>query len=713
MLTASACAVSIATAEAQQIPLAPIVVQTPLDGTVVTTTRTPATRRPPAQPSTTERAPIAPADLPAIVTGIAPPTAITSLSGASAIDKNQLDQQFQADRIGDVLKTIPGVAVQETARDTAQAVNIRGLQDFGRVNVMIDGMRQNFQRSGHSANGAFYIEPEMVKRVDVTRGPAATVYGSGAIGGVVNFDIIDADDILKKGETWAARYRIRWSTNGSGPFGSATGAVRIGNFDVVTQLSGRDTGDYRSGNGTRIVDSGEETISGLARMRWRPADGHQISGTYIDYDSDFVDRPTATSATRYGSVLRNRQANIGYTFSRPDTPLLDQALKIYRNETDLDQTTMTGTNTGRKRGFNIITDGFDISNTSRFGWGPTKLALTYGVDGFTDQVTVFDNNVSNFSGSANTFTPNGERSVKGGFLQAHFNFFRFVDLITAARFDSYSIEGGTVSLDDQRLSPKVTLGVTPLKGITVFTTYAEGFRAPAVTETLVTGTHAAFVPFRFLPNPALRPEVAHNIEAGVNLRFDGIITTKDAFRAKVVVFKNSIEDYIDGQGIDGPGSFCFSTGFPCLASSTFQYVNFANVTIKGVEAEMAYDARLWFMQLSASRIRGTDDDTGSPLLSIPADRVTLTLGTRLMQERLLLGVRTSLVDAQNRVPLGATPSQAYTLVDLFAQYAWSDSVVLNLNIDNVFDEQYIEYRNQSASPGLNARIGATMRFGGP
>jgi hemoglobin/transferrin/lactoferrin receptor protein len=303
--------------------------------------------------------------------------------------------------------------------------------------------------------------------------------------------------------------------------------------------------------------------------------------------------------------------------------------------------------------------------------------------------------------------------VYGGFLQAHFNFFRFVDLIAAARYDSYSIEGGTVSLDDQRLSPKITLGVTPLAGITVFSTYAEGFRAPAVTETLVSGTHAAFVPFRFLPNPALRPEVAHNVEAGVNLRFDGIVTTRDAFRAKLVVFKNSIEDYIDGRGIDGPGSFCFSTGFPCLASSTFQYVNFASVTIKGVEAELAYDARAWFMQLSASRIRGTDDDTGSPLLSIPADRVTLTLGTRLMQERLALGVRTALVDAQTRVPLGATPSQAYTLVDIFAQYAWSDSVVFNLNVDNIFDEQYIEYRNQSASPGLNARIGATMRFGGP
>ena len=91
---------------------------------------------------------------------------------------------------------MPGVTTAETARDTAQSVNIRGLQDFGRVNVLIDGARQNFQRSGHNANGVFYLEPEMLKSVDITRGPTAMIYGSGAIGGVVAFSLLDADDIL-------------------------------------------------------------------------------------------------------------------------------------------------------------------------------------------------------------------------------------------------------------------------------------------------------------------------------------------------------------------------------------------------------------------------------------------------------------------------------------------------------------------------------------
>src|SRR5690606_40939425 len=66
--------------------------------------------------------------------------------------------------------------------------------------VLVEGARQNFQRSGHGANGAFYLEPEMLKSVDVTRGPTSTIYGSGAIGGVVAFELLDADDILMPGE---------------------------------------------------------------------------------------------------------------------------------------------------------------------------------------------------------------------------------------------------------------------------------------------------------------------------------------------------------------------------------------------------------------------------------------------------------------------------------------------------------------------------------
>ena len=626
-------------------------------------------------------------------------SAIDALAGSSVVSKQQLDTEFQADSVSAILDTIPGVTTSETASDTAQSVNLRGLQDFGRVNVLVEGARQNFQRSGHNANGAFYLDPEMIKSVDVTRGPSSTIYGSGAIGGVVAFELIDAEDILRPGEYAAIQSRTRYGTNGDGKLASGTGAVRVGNFDIVGQVNGRWANDYEDGDGNRVSNSGEETDSRFVKARWRK-DGHGVTGTIIDYQSQFVDE---LGAAQRDTEVENQQYTLGYTFSRPDTPLIDFSAKIYRNDTKLDQTRITNSMfepAGSQRSFDVRTDGFDIFNTSRFEFGSTKLALTYGGDAFRDEVSTNDP-----VGNGDEFTPSGERTAAGAFVQSHFTFFEIVDLIGALRYDSYEIEGGDVHLEGDRVSPKVTLGVTPLKGVTLFTTYAEGYRAPAVTETLLDGVHPPPAPFPLLPNPNLRPEVAHNLEGGVNLKYDSIFTGNDAFRAKAVVFRNKIDDFIDQVALAGPPPMFFQ----------LQYQNVAEATLEGVEVEATYDARSWFAGVGAHRIRGTNEETGEGLYSAPADQVTITAGFRAFDEKLVAGARARFVSAQDRIPVSTETvflaSEAYTLVDLFAYYDVTNDIAVTLNVDNVLDEDYRQYLDRSDSPGLNARIGLTMRLG--
>ncbi|MBL8584844.1 MAG: TonB-dependent receptor plug domain-containing protein, partial [Rhizobiaceae bacterium] len=128
-------------------------------------------------------------------------TAIESLASTSHVDQQQLERRM-ATTPQDVLFGVPGVAMQSDANRTAASVNIRGLQDFGRVAVIVDGARQNFQRSGHGTQSMFWIDPELLQSVDVIRGPVANTYGSGAIGGVVFYETKDAYDFLRPGETW-------------------------------------------------------------------------------------------------------------------------------------------------------------------------------------------------------------------------------------------------------------------------------------------------------------------------------------------------------------------------------------------------------------------------------------------------------------------------------------------------------------------------------
>ncbi|NJM54830.1 MAG: TonB-dependent receptor [Verrucomicrobiae bacterium] len=475
--------------------------------------------------------------------------AIDALSGSSAVGRSQLDQQFQPSQVSQILRTLPGVTTSQTARDTATSVNVRGLQDFGRVNVLIEGARQNFQRSGHNANGVFYIEPEMIKRVDVTRGPSATVYGSGAIGGVVAFELLDADDILRDGEYAAVRGRTSYGSNGNNKLVSGTTAMRVGNFDVLFQGNGRWNGDYETGDGVKIRDSGETTKSSLGKLRFRPAEGHQITVSALQYNAAFVDRQLEASNDRRDTEVDNTQFTAGYTFARPDLPLLDFSAKVYRNMTGLDQTRLDTSSrfdpVGSIRTFDITTDGVDLFNTSRFNFGTAKLAVTIGGDAFEDRVATVDR-----TGNADEFTPGGERRVSGLFTSTQLTI-GIVDLIGAVRYDSYELEGTNLSLEGERVSPKVTAGITPIPGITLFATYAEGFRAPAITETLVQGLHPQPAAFRLLPNPNLRPEVAQTVEGGVNIKRDGLFTGGDRFRAKAVAFQNEVEDFIGTEFIAG------------------------------------------------------------------------------------------------------------------------------------------------------------------
>src|SRR5690606_3931177 len=261
--------------------------------------------------------------------------------------------------------------------------------------------------------------------------------------------------------------------------------------------------------GNTVLNSGDTTKSGLVKARWQLAPGHQLTGTFVDYQSDFVDQ--TSGATEFDTTVDNKQYTLGYTFSSPDNPLLDFSAKVYRNQTELDQTRLQVGNS-YDRHFDIKTTGFDVYNTSRFDYGTTKFAITYGVDGFEDREVTF----SEEEDSAVAATPGGRRTAMGAFIQSKVTFFDTLDIIAALRYDRYELESDTNSSEVDRVSPKITAGYTPFEGITLFATYAEGYRAPSITETLVNGTHPAPA-FDFLPNPDLRPETAHNFELGVNV----------------------------------------------------------------------------------------------------------------------------------------------------------------------------------------------------
>jgi hemoglobin/transferrin/lactoferrin receptor protein len=425
---------------------------------------------------------------------------------------------------------------------------------------------------------------------------------------------------------------------------------------------------------------------------------------------------------RFDNEVKTGIYTLGWRFQSPDNPLIDLDTKVYYTSTDFEQTVVSATPVyqsmlgyvpGRKITDEIGTTGFDVHNTSRFETQALAHALTYGADGVHDEVETTDE----AGGFTTAFTPSGTRVLYGAFVQDEVRHGGWLRVLGGVRFDSYQLEGNGFSSDGTHVSPKATVGVTPLPGIEVYGTYAEGYRAPTISETLISGIHP-FPAFPILPNSDLRPEVGHTLEAGVNLKFDDVLVGGDSLRGKAAIYRNEVDDFI-GQ------AFVFDPASPIFVD--VQYQNVANARLEGAELEAAYDWGGGFISVAASHVEGENLDYGTSLLSVVPDRASATLGLRFHEERLTVGTRLTVVGdrtltARDVDPTGSlSPASAaaeaaeastggYGLVDVFASYKYTDHVRASVAIDNIFDRRYRQYLYTEDSAGQTAKFALTVEF---
>jgi len=647
---------------------------------------------------------------------------IDTLAPVSTLRGEQLNQ-INAVRIGNLFEGIPGVTTSGSAQEGSVSINIRGLQDWGRVNVVVDGARQNYARIGHTAGaGSFFLDPELIGGVDVVRGPTSNIFGSGAIGGVVSFTTKDVDDILTAGQLWGLAGTLAGASGSSfNALTSIFAASRTNpNAEYVIGATYRHNDAYKSGNGTRIPNSDQDATSLLAKATFRPADGHTVKFTGLLQNNLFTNGPAAQSGIVRDWDALSATVTANWKYSRPEDRLYDFSGTLYWNRVDNTSTTLAVTPgfqafygpVGNRANYLIDTLGFDLNNTSRFDTGALRHALTYGGDFFNDDVANRDP-----AGFGAGYNPRGTRQIFGGFVQLKSNYSSWLEVISALRYDSYRLEGNhyatgaLVTADGDRLSPKFTVGVTPLTGFQVYTTYAEGYRAPSVTETIVSGNHP-FPIFPFLPNPNLRPEVGKTSEVGFNIKQDNLWAAGDKLRIKANYFENNVDDYIDTVTIPGTPPGC--GGFPFLCAQ--QYQNVARARINGVELEANYDRGVWFAGVSGHALHGRNLVDGTALQSVPPEMVSLTFGGRMMDRRFVWAVRWSSYAAKSYQDLPPTanttlPVGSYNLVNLYASYDFNPGLQGFLNVQNLLNEEYRPYTYEFSSPGITIWAGIRYRIG--
>lgn len=151
--------------------------------------------------------------------GLADEDANYRTPGSSAFLDEGKVQRFRGSSAGDFIKGTPGVLTGDNRNSGAVDVNVRGMQGFGRVPVVVDGtVQQNTVYRGYSGVASRnYVDPDMIGGAVIEKGPSASVYGVGATGGLVRMETINAGDIITDDKNWGVRVRGGMMGNMSSP----------------------------------------------------------------------------------------------------------------------------------------------------------------------------------------------------------------------------------------------------------------------------------------------------------------------------------------------------------------------------------------------------------------------------------------------------------------------------------------------------------------
>lgn len=645
---------------------------------------------------------------PLTVTGTKTPTPRSDVPATiDVIDAEDLERS-QPSTLGDILNDLPGVEVEGGPKGSQSQPNIRGFGGTGwgsnRVVTTIDGARQNV---GAAHGGSMFVDPDVLKQVEVLKGTGSTLYGSGAIGGVLALTTKDAEDFLGDGDTFGFRVKGGYHSVNDEWLTSETIAVRpVDELDFLGNFTYRNGDDYEDGDGETIEKTSTDIQSGLVKLGVNPAEGHRLEFSGLIFSDDEEIRATDVDSSPVPNVeydadhrIRKSTATARYTFDSPDTDLINLQATLYRDDTDI---TDAGQDYDRVTKADLTTTGIDVFNTFEFDTGWAEHAFTFGTEFY------HDSGEGRINGEKEPQNPDATQDVVGVYAQYSIKLFDQLTLTPGVRWDYYKTDPEGDQFDnrsDDRVSPKVGINWAPLEWASVYGSYSEGYRAPSIREMYITGTHFGIGgPFAnvFVPNPDLKPESTKTWEGGLRLSFDDVVMPNDAIRFNAAYFHTAARNFIDGEIVM---DFIPPTQF------TTTPINLPRAEIEGQEVSLSYDSDYVFFAGSYSRIRGDNETDDEPLTSIPADKLMLTVGGKIPSLDLAFGVTNEIAWAQRRVPDDQEAELAvdgYHIVNLFASWAPDDGVLEGLRVDagieNVVDNEYERYLALEDAPGRDFRL---------
>ncbi len=427
----------------------------------------------------------------------------TEPRSVSNISEKQMDNR-PARHAADILEQTAGVYSSVSQQDPGLSVNIRGIQDFGRVNMNIDGIRQNYQKTGYGQrNGQMYIDPELLTGVTIDKGATNVMGSAGTLGGVASFNTANASDFLSEGETYGGKISLGGGDNGTNFIGSGIIATGNDDVDLLLGISRRSFGDYLPGtrgdiSGIRInneaglYDDFVDTVkhskvsesaytmaSQLGKIGWNINDDERLQLSYIRTatktgNAGALGNLNNVPPYEYGwkhhsdSEIVSQNAALDYSLAPEGQDWLDLHVKLYYADTNNDTHFLGSPASWSSSGYSPAVESYDEStrvrtyglqaqNRSQIWPGDDEgykhtLSTHYGAEIYYDTISSRSNDRANAASGA---TPEGNRAMASVFTNLDYAYDDWLTLQGGLRYDRYRLQGVT-GFSYKRINPIYT-----------------------------------------------------------------------------------------------------------------------------------------------------------------------------------------------------------------------------------------------------------------
>ena len=478
----------------------------------------------------------------------------------------------------EALEDLGSVQLERTFRGAA--ISLRGL-DPEYTLVLIDGDRQPGATGGAVDLQRYGIEN--IERIEVVRGPSSALYGSEAIGGVVNIITRDSDE----------------------PFRATASAAggSLGRYDFTGFVAARPTDALHLtlGGALHNVNSfsndGDPLTDGSARRQWSlngsvrvdPSSKSRVrlSGDYVRTDLQGVDPGAGRAVFDRRQLQERSQTSLDYRLERGNLSMRSRAtFGTYREQYLLDQ-----------RGADVLDQFEDNAETlgqvsSVLGWQVRpRHALTFGFEQLFQSL------------SSERLSGPGRRFRLGLFGQYTWTAYeqgdRRLGIAIGARGDTDSQFGA-------QLSPKVALRFTHAERWSLHASYGRGFRAPSFQELLLRFENPS-VGYVVEGNPELGAERSHGVDVG------GSVQMAEWIRLDVSLFRNDVR-----------GMIATVTREDNVGGTLFSYDNIERVWTMGVESSVRFQYEQSFRLQTSYTLTLSETGEGRRLEGRPLHRVQVS-----------------------------------------------------------------------------------------